>query len=98
MRYSIEYLPETVDDREIVRSYLSQFYPTTVKKFFKLLKSKTARLKSYPYSCPKYEDDPDYRVLVVGDYLVFYMVDEQNKTVVVHRIFHGSQDITRNLD
>jgi len=32
-----------------------------------------------------------YRVLVVGDYLVFYKV--RGKTVLVYRIIHGARDI-----
>jgi plasmid stabilization system protein ParE len=62
-----------------------------------LLKKKTSRLKDYPYSCPEYEDDPDYRRLVVGDYLVFYKVNEDDKTIEVHRILHGSQNIQKQL-
>jgi len=97
MRYKAKYFPETVSDREEIKAYLSQYYKSTVKNFFALLKSKIAQLKDFPYSCPTYEDDPDYHKLVVGDYLVFYMVNEDNKTVEIHRIFHGSKDIRQNL-
>jgi hypothetical protein len=34
--------------------------------------------------------------LAVGDYLVFYMVNEEEKTVEIHRIFHGSQDVRQH--
>jgi len=96
-KYQIRYLPETVTDRAMIKDYLSQYYESTVKKFFMLLKEKISRLKDFPYSCPVYEDDPDYRTLVAGDYLVFYMVNEDNKIVEIHRIFHGSQDIRRQI-
>ena len=98
MKYRIRYLPDTVTDREAIKDYLSRYYAGTVKRFFALLKEKIARLKEYPYSCPIYEDDPDYRRLVVGDYLVFYMVREDAKIVEIHRIFHGSRDISKQLD
>ena len=97
MMYRIKYLPETLADRDAIRDYLSQYYESTDKRFFKLLKEKTARLRRFPYSCPVYEDDPDYRMLIVGDYLVFYMVNEDDKTVEIHRIFHGSRDIKQQL-
>jgi len=97
MRYRVKYFPETATDREEIRAYLSQYYESTLRSFFALLKEKIARLKDLPYSCPTYEDDPDYRRLVVGDYLVFYMVNEENKTVEIHRIFHGSKDIKQHL-
>jgi plasmid stabilization system protein ParE len=86
-----------VIDFEDIEAYLSQYDESAVKRFFALLKKKIAILKDFPYSCPVYEDDPDYRKLVVGDYLVFYMVDEDAKTVEIHRIFHGSRDIKRHL-
>lgn len=37
-----------------------------------------------------------YRVLVVGDYLIFYKV--RGKTVLVYRIIHGARDILPLLD
>jgi len=98
MKYQIKYLPDSAVDRSEIRDYLSQYYKSTIKNFFDLLRKKIARLKEFPYSCPIYEDDPDYRILVVGDYLVFYIVNEADRIVEIHRIFHGSQDIRRHLD
>jgi len=97
MKYKIKYLPDVVTDRDEIKMYLSQYYESTVRNFFDLLREKITRLKEYPYSCPAYEHDPDYRKLVVGDYLVFYMVNEPDKTVEIHRIFHGTQDVRRHL-
>ncbi|MGQ0694239.1 MAG: type II toxin-antitoxin system RelE/ParE family toxin [Nitrospiraceae bacterium] len=37
-----------------------------------------------------------YRVLVVGDYLIFYKV--RGKTVLVYRIIHGAREILPLLD
>ena len=98
MKYQVKYLPDTVTDREEIRKYLAQFYKNTAKTFFALLRKKISYLKDFPYSCPTYEYDIDYRKLVVGDYLVFYMVDEDSKTVEIHRIFHGTQDIKQHLN
>ena len=97
MKYRIKYLSETVTDLADIRAYLIRYYESTVRKFFALLKEKTARLKEFPYSCPIFEDDPDYRKLVVGNYLVFYIVNENDKTIEIHRILHGSRDIRRHL-
>ena len=46
---------------------------------------------------PEYEHDTDYRRMVVGDYLVFYMVKEESKTVEIHRILHETQNIKHQL-
>jgi len=37
-------------------------------------------------------------ICTVGDYLVFYIVNEGNKTVEIHRIFHGTQNIKQHLN
>jgi len=97
MKYRLMYLEDTITDREYIRTYLSQYYPGTSKRFFSFLRKKIDRLKIYPYSCHVYEDDPDYRMLVVGEYLTFYMVDENAKIVEIHRILHGSRDISKHL-
>jgi len=94
MKYQLKYLSKTVEDREVIKTYLSQFYTGTEKRFFKLLKKKTALLKEFPLSCPIYDDNPKYRKLIVGDYLVFYTVDENLKLIEVRRIIHGSQNIS----
>lgn len=97
MKYKLKYMEDTLVDRTQINEYMSQFYPGTAKRFFTKLKKQTARLKDYPYSCPVYEDDLDYRVLVVGEYLVFYMVDDDSKVVEIHRVFHGSKDISKEM-
>ena len=74
MSYKLAFLPDAVNDSEDLRVYLAQYYESTASNFFALLKKSCDKLKNYPYLCPEYEDDPDYRRLVVGDYLVFYMV------------------------
>ena len=98
MKYQIRFLSDAGTDWDDIRAYLSQFYESTATTFFRLLKQKIAQLKDFPYSCPVYEDDPDYRRLVVGDYLVFYRVNESDKLVEIHRIFHGARNIKQCLD
>ena len=97
VKYQIKYFSEFESDMAVIDEYLRQFHGKAVQKFHVLLKKKTAQLKQFPYSCPMYDDDPYYRQLVVGDYLVFYTVNDEDKIVEMHRVFHGSQDITRNI-
>ena len=98
MNYRIKYMEDTISDRDYVKAYLSKFYPGTAKRFFTLLKKRTNILKTYPESCPIYEDDPYYRKLVVGDYLVFYVLNDDEKVIEIHRILHGSMDIRQHLN
>jgi len=98
MKYRLRYMEDTVTDREDIKAYLSQYYPGTAKRFFTLLKKKIARLKTFPESCPIYEDDPYYRKLVAGEYLVFYALNDDEKLIEIHRILHGSMDIRERLN
>ena len=97
MNYRLAFLPEAWTDAEEVRQYLSQYYESTAKNFFALLKKKTAALKANPYICEQYQERPTYRKMIVDDYLLFYKVNEDKKLVEIHRIVHGSRDIGRYL-
>jgi len=97
-KYRIRFLEDTVRDKEEIRSYLSHYYENTASRFFRLLKEKISRLKDFPYSCQVYEYDQDYRVLIVEDYLVFYIVNDDDKAIEIHRIFHGSKDIREQFN
>jgi addiction module RelE/StbE family toxin len=97
MKYRVRTLETGYEDLKEIKKYLAQFYPSTVKKFVDLFKKQRDRLKDFPFSCPVYADVPDYRCLIVGDYLAFYIVDEERKTDEIHRVFHGSRDIQRYL-
>ena len=93
MKYRIKYLPTFTADRDVIKAHLSRFYIGTEKRFFTLVRKKVDRLKDFPLMYPVSEFDLNYRKMVIGDYLLFYIVNEDNKTVEIHRIFHGAQDI-----
>ena len=90
-------MPDAQDDLKLIREYLNQFYPNTPKKFFTLLQKRLNQLKEFPYSSPIYENDTNYRKLVIKDYLAFYIVNESNKSVDIYAVFHGSRDIKQHL-
>jgi len=97
MKFRIKYLPAAATNRDEIKAHLSQFYKGTAKRFFALLKEKTYRLKEHPYLCPTSEYNPNYRQMVVEDYLVFYVVKDDEKIIEIHRILHGSMDISKHL-
>jgi len=97
MKYTVKFLQIARDDLTEVRAYLSQFYPGTAGRFLTELRKQVELLKTNPLICEQYHDDPFYRSMVVGDYLVFYHVDDGNGIVEIHRILHGSRDIKRYI-
>ncbi|MCL2754193.1 MAG: type II toxin-antitoxin system RelE/ParE family toxin [Oscillospiraceae bacterium] len=79
--------------REIME-YLSEFYPSTPGKFAAKLRTCYAALELQPYMGAVFFANPDYRRMIVGDYVVFYKVfEEPEKRVEVHRLLHGARSI-----
>jgi len=97
MKYRIEFLPEAQADAEEIRQYLLQFYENTPRKFFALLKTKINNLKSNPYLYSRHKERKSYRKFTVKDYLVFYKVNDEQQIIEIHRIIHGSRDISRYI-
>lgn len=58
-------------------------------------------IKDNPYVCPLYHDDiiasKGYRYTVIGNYLLFYRINEVAKITTVDSFIHGSQNLTKIL-
>jgi len=97
MTYRVIYLERARQDMREIVTYLAQFYASTARNFVDRLKKQVELLKTMPYMNPVYEDVPFFRRMIVGDYLLFYSVDEVREAVVIHRIFHHSRDIREHM-
>lgn len=78
--------------------YLSQFYPSTALKQYDLLIEKIQLLRQTPLMCEEYRvasSDFVYRRMVVGNYLVFYVVYED--VAEIHNVINGKMDYDRYL-
>ena len=95
--FRVVFLEEAEMDMDDIEGYLSQYYASTVRNFFEKLKKQVFMLEDTPYMCQLYEEDSFFRRMVVGDYLLFYSVDEPRNLVIVHRIFHHSRNVSRLL-
>lgn len=51
-----------------------------------------------PKMCEIYRLDPAYRRMVVDQYLVFYRVNDEIKTVEVHRVLRGAWNLPQYLE
>ena len=93
--YRIEYLPEAIDEMLKIENYLYEHSPSAADRFAEALEERTDSLAEYPLMCQVYDKDPFFRRMVIDDYLLFYSVDERRELVVIHHIFHHSQDTFR---
>ena len=93
MKFQVTFHDKAGIDMDEIEKYLYQFYPSTARNFFKKMKKQVIQLEDMPYVYPAYEKDPYFRRMVLGEYLLFYSVNESRNLVIVHRIFHHSRDI-----
>ena len=98
MTYKIKYLPLAVQDLNDIARYLSGFYPKTASRVLKELREKITKLGDTPKMCEIYRLDPAYRRMVVDQYLVFYRVNDEIKTVEVHRVLRGAWNLPQYLE
>lgn len=98
MTYKIKYLPLAVQDLNEIARYLSGFYPKTAKRVLKEMREKITKLSSNPRMCEIYHLDPQYRKMVVDQYLVFYRVNEDAQIVEIHRVLRGSWNLPQYLE
>ena len=97
MKYIVKYLETVRHDRDAIKAYLSKYSATASKRLFDKIKRKMELVKTNPYMYEAYERRPQFRKMVVEDYLVFYKVNEDSKVIEVHHVFHGMIDIDKKL-
>jgi addiction module RelE/StbE family toxin len=98
MQYKLKFLEIAKHDKEEIKKYLQKYYPGTPKKFISKLKECMNNIKEMPYMYPVYEHFPEYRKIVLGNYLIFYAVNEETKSIAVHRILPGVWDLSRYFE
>ena len=97
--FKLRYLPLAEKDLEVIVDYIVDTLkaPQAAYDFLDAVEAKINRIREHPYSCrvfqPSEPIDSEYRVLIVNNYLVFYLVSDD--TVEVHRVVYGKRDLSR---
>jgi len=97
LKYKAKFLILAIKDKQEIKKYLSKFYPTTPKRFTSALKKHISNLKENPYMYPVYPEIPDYRRMIVDNYIVLYKIFEEEKKVEIIRILRASWDLPKYL-
>jgi plasmid stabilization system protein ParE len=95
--YKAKYLNSARQDREAIKIHLNQYSTRAAGRLFAKIKRNMEYVKKNPYIYEAYERRPDFRRMVVEDYLVFYRVNEKDKIIEVHHILHGMIDIENTV-
>jgi plasmid stabilization system protein ParE len=91
--YTVRYLAIAVDDVTEIQDFSKRFSKGFQKKVIDGIKEYCGSLAENLYRAPVYEHDARYRKAIVGDYVLFYQVDDKERLVSVFRILHGACNI-----
>ncbi len=97
MRYTIQFLDSALFDLETIKKYVSFDSVSAAIQLLNEFRVRIDNLCNMPERNPLCEDDPRFRRMVVGRYLVFYYVDEQQKNIEIHHVWHGMRNIEKLL-
>lgn len=98
-KYSVIYSPAARDDLFAIRRYIADKLkaPTTATKLAKRIRDSIKELDTSPERYVRVEWEPwqsmNMRHYPVGNYEIFYVVDNENAVVTIVRIFYGGRDI-----
>ena len=101
--YKIAYLPLALHDLLSIVKYIKEklHNPQAAEDLAEEIVAKIENLKDFPYAnrvyLPLKELKQEYRRMVVKNYLIFYWVDEENKTVTVARVIYSRRDYLEEL-
>jgi len=92
-RYLIDYLPVAEQDVTEIFEYISNDDPSSALTMLNRIDEAVDNLSLFPYSGVVPDDlrlqSLDYRILIVENYLVFYVV--MNNVVEIRRVLHGKR-------
>ena len=94
MVYKVKIYPAARQDLSDIVDYLNTLSQDTALKYYDLLTEEILSLREMPERCPRPRDlalaAKGYRYLIVGNYLVFYVVS--GDTVQIRRSLYGRRD------
>ena len=86
--YSVKVFPTAQNDMRDIVDYINTLSPDAANRYYDLLIEKVGTLTIMPERCPLVKDTQlrlrGYRMLVVGSYVVFFVVN--GKTVEIRRV------------
>ena len=103
-KWNIAVTPEFRDDIRNIYSYISNelLEPASAKNVTDSILKAVGSLSELPLRYPLYEKEPWYsrglRKMSVGNYVVFYLTNEESSTVIVLHVFYAGRNIEKCLE
>lgn len=101
--YKLKFTPIAYEDLDQIYGYIAEnlHANNAADKLMDDIEKKISRLKNFPFSCEYVSDDllkeKGYRKLIINNYIVFYLVNEKLKTVIIMRIIYGAMQYKKIL-
>ena len=101
--YKLEFLPVAKNDMLEIVKYISNELknPTAASKLAEEFISSAEKVCDFPYSNNVYTPIKplglEYRRIIVDNYLMFYTVNEQTKTVTIMRVIYARRNISEQI-
>ena len=95
--YQLKFTQIANDDLDGIYRYISEHLvaPQAANDLMDNIEASIMKLKDFPYSGSLVRDDilksRGYRKLIVKNYLIFHLIDEAEKQVVIMRVLYGAQ-------
>ena len=93
--YRVKLTPKAREDLDKIYSYFTgELYATeAANSLLEKIEADIMRLSDYPFACSQVDDEflrsKGYRKLIIDNYIAFYIVNEEEKQVVVMRVLYG---------
>ena len=96
MKCSVEYISTFYIDIQSIQEFLIDF-PSKVARIINKTDEALLNLVEMPEMYPVYKMIPEFRFIVIEDYLVFYKYKKNERLIEVHRLLYGGMDIPSHM-
>ena len=103
MDFRVRYSEQAAQDLSDVIGYISDVLcnPVAAERFYNEVNEKRRNISKNPFMYPLSRDEKlnadGYRVVIIRNYLLFYVVDEANMVAYIVRIVYGKRDLVEMI-
>ena len=99
MAFHVSFSEQAAHDLSEIIEYINDklYNPLAAERFYNEIGEKLGLLSQYPYMYLLCHDEKlneeGYRFAVIGNFIMFYLVDDDKSVVNISRILYGKRDI-----
>jgi len=104
MVFKVVFSEQAADDLAEIIKYISDELcnPQAAERFYTAVDEKRELLREHPYIFPLHHDKKlsanGYRFVTIGNFLMFYLVEDEKNIISIARILYGGRNITSVFD